>query len=60
MARTKRTTKYTGPKKMLAAMCCSRKVKPKKVNKYLYSMHHKLDGTAVKRRRLNPDYQEKL
>ena len=40
-------------------MVASIHIKPKsivKVNKYCYSIHHKLDGSSVKRRRLNPDF----
>jgi hypothetical protein len=58
MARIKNKTKYRGPRKLLAAMTVASKIKVKRINKYLYSVHHLLDGSSVKRRRLNPDYNE--
>ena len=56
MARTKPTKTYRGPKKMSAHMSVVRKMKAGRVNKYLYSTWHLLDGRSVKRRRLNPEY----
>ena len=55
MTRIKSKTKYRGPPKMLAAMSVAAKAKIKKTTKYLYCMHHRLDGTCVKKRRLNPE-----
>ena len=60
MARIKNRTKYRGPRKLLAAMTVAPKKKVRKVNKYLYSMHHLLDGRSVRRRRLNPDYNARV
>ena len=56
MARIKLKPKYKGPRKLLAAMAITPQTKMKKINKYLYSVHHFLDGRSVRRRRLNPDY----
>jgi hypothetical protein len=56
MARIKFKTKYKGPRKLLAAMAITPKTKTKKINKYLYSVHHLLDDRSVRKRRLNPDY----
>jgi hypothetical protein len=41
---------------MVASIQIKPKIIVKKVNKYCYSIHHKLDGSSVKRRRLNPDF----
>jgi hypothetical protein len=54
MARVK--SKYRGPRKMMAAMSVASKIKSKKINKYIYAVHHLLDGRSVKKRRLNPEY----
>jgi hypothetical protein len=58
MVRTKPSKKknYRGPKRMVAHMSVVRKLKPVRVNKYLYSYWQLDDGRVVKRRRLNPDY----
>ena len=41
---------------MMAAMSVASKIKTKRINKYIYAVHHLLDGRSVKKRRPNPEY----
>ncbi len=41
---------------MVAVMSVAPKIKAKRTNKYIYSIHHLLDGRSVKKRRPNPEY----
>jgi hypothetical protein len=58
MARIK-VPKYKGPKRLVASIRINVKAAPKKVNKFLYAIYHRVDGTSVKRRCLNPEYVAK-